>query len=125
MFITKKNLKELNKISLHDSVLNDIIYVHSEKKNIINLESEWEDYEYNLNFVDVLFYEMTCCDFWGSGYNIIEWSVIDTFEIFCKLLEIEKNIIIDLNEYFGIEILINSGDKLNIVCKSINVIKVV
>lgn len=70
MFITKKNLKELNKISLHDSVLNDIIYVHSEKKIIINLESEWEDYEYNLNFVDVLFYEMTCCDFWGA-YHIV------------------------------------------------------
>ncbi len=77
----------------------------------------------------MLYYEMTCCDFWGCGYNVICWSKFDTTEIFDKLLRIdriekaesnsESNTIMDLSEYIGIDILLNSGDHLKIICKSV------
>ncbi len=74
---------------------------------------------------------MTCCDFWGGGYNVVCWSKIDATGIFDKLLRLEmvensrsrdtNQESMDLFEFFGIEILINSGDKLKIICKSIEV----
>ena len=102
---------------------------NSDKVINVELESEWEKTDYDLSFHEVLYYEMTCCDFWGCGYNVICWSKFDTTEIFDKLLRIdriekaesnsESNTIMDLSEYIGIDILLNSGDHLKIICKSV------
>lgn len=131
MIISYKNLHEIEEINLHDAYIENIIYNLSDKKISIKLESEWEKNDYNLDFLKVLYYEMTCCDFWGSGYNVICWSKLDTTEIFDKLLRLEmvensrsrgtSHESMDLFEFFGIEILINSGDRLTIICKSIDV----
>ena len=133
MIISYKNLHEIEKINLHDACIENVIYNHADKKINIKLESEWEKNDYDLDFNKVLYYEMTCCDFWGSGYNVICWSKLDTTEIFDKLLRLEivenscsrvtNQEPMDLFEFFGIEILINSGDRLKIICKSINVNK--
>lgn len=133
MIISFKNLHEIEKINLHDTLIENIIYNHSDKKINIKLESEWEKNDYDLDFRKVLYYEMTCCDFWGSGYNVICWSKLDTTEIFDKLLRLQmvENSCsrgtnpesMDLFEFFGIEILVNSGDRLKIICKSIDVNK--
>ena len=60
---------------------------------------------------------------------MICWLKFDTTEIFDKLLRIdriekaesnsESNTIMDLSEYIGIDILLNSGDHLKIICKSV------
>lgn len=131
MIISYKNLHEIEEINLHDAYIENIIYNLSDKKISIKLESEWEKNDYNLDFLKVLYYEMTCCDFWGNGYNVICWSKLDTTEIFDKLLRLEmvensrsrgtSQESMDLFEFFGIEILINSGDRLKIICKSIDV----
>ena len=133
MIISYKNLHEIEKVNLHDAYIENVIYNHADKKINIKLESEWEKNDYDLDFHNVLYYEMTCCDFWGSGYNVICWSKLDTTEIFDKLLRLEivensrskgaNQEQTDLSEFFGIEILINSGDRLKIICKSINVNK--
>ena len=64
---------------------------------------------------------------------MICWSKLDTTEIFDKLLRLEmvensrsrgtNQESMDLFEFFGIEILINSGDKLKIICKEIEITK--
>lgn len=134
MTITYKNLYDINKINLHDAYIENILYNHSEKNIKIRLENKWENGDYNLDFQNVLYYEMTCCDFWGSGYNVACWSILDATEIFDKLLRLEKvekaksfssdpksHTYMDLHEYFGIDILINSGDRLKIICKLIDI----
>lgn len=136
MIISYKNLHEIEKINLHDAYIENMIYTHSDKKINIKLESEWEKNDYDLDFHKVLYYEMTCCDFWGGGYNVAYWSSLDTTEIFDKLLRLERvekaksfngiseqNTFMNLSEYLGIEICINSGDKLKIVCKEIEITK--
>ena len=133
MIISCNNIREIENINLHDAYIENVIYNHSNKVINVELESEWEKTDYDLSFHEVLYYEMTCCDFWGCGYNVICWSKFDTTEIFDKLLRLEivensrskgaNQEQTDLSEFFGIEILINSGDRLKIICKSINVNK--
>lgn len=129
MIISCNNIREIENINLHDAYIENVIYNHSNKVINVELESEWEKTDYDLSFHEVLYYEMTCCDFWGCGYNVICWSKFDTTEIFDKLLRIdriekaesnsESNTIMDLSEYIGIDILLNSGDLLKIICKSV------
>ena len=119
MTISCNNIREIENINLHDAYIENVIYNHSNKVINVELESEWEKTDYDLSFHEVLYYEMTCCDFWGCGYNVICWSKFDTTEIFDKLLRIdriekaesnsESNTIMDLSEYIGIDILLNSG----------------
>ena len=81
----------------------------------------------SLSFQDVLYYEMTCCKFWGSGHHIICCNLMDTTNIYDKLLRLEqveyaKSNSIDrspmnLLEFIGVEIWLNSGDKLKVICK--------
>ena len=77
---------------------------------------------------------MVCCDFWGGGYNVDCWSRLDTTSIFDKLLRLQvieqsrskgtSYSPMDLYDYFGIEILLNSGDKLKIICKEIGITEI-
>lgn len=133
MIINNNNIYDINKIHLHDASFDNVIFDYNSKEIVIKLEGEWND-DYILKLHDVLYHEMTCCDFWGGGYNIVYWSILDTTEIFDKLLRLERiekaksyssnsesRSYMDLHEYFGVEILINSGDKFKIICKSIEV----
>lgn len=134
MIINNRNLYDINQFHLHDASFNNIFFDYNNKEIIIELEGEWNDGNYTLKFHEVLYHEMTCCDFWGRGYNIVHWGVLDETEIFDKLLRLERvekaksfsnnpenHSYMDLHEYFGTEILINSGDRFKIICKSIQV----
>lgn len=134
MIINNRNSRDIENISLHDANFENVNYNHSEKTITINLENEEWGRNYNLVFHDVLYYEMTCCDFWGGGYNVACWSKIDTTTIFDKLLRLElvekarsfsskpsDYSFMDLSEFFGTSIQINSGDRLKIICKKIEV----
>ena len=78
MIISCNNIREIENINLHDAYIENVIYNHSNKVINVELESEWEKTDYDLSFHEVLYYEMTCCDFWGCGYNVICWSKFDT-----------------------------------------------
>ena len=134
MIITKKNINKIMDISLHDAYFEEVIYNNTYKKITIKLESEWGNVDYILEFCTVLYYEMVCCDFWGGGYNVVCWSRLDTTSIFDKLLRLQvieqsrskgtSYSPMDLYDYFGIEILLNSGDKLKIICKEIGITEI-
>ena len=79
MIISCNNIREIENINLHDAYIENVIYNHSNKVINVELESEWEKTDYDLSFHEVLYYEMTCCDFWGCGYNVICWSKFDGF----------------------------------------------
>ena len=134
MIITKKNINKIMDISLHDAYFEEVIYNNTYKEITIKLESEWGNVDYILEFRTVLYYEMVCCDFWGGGYNVVCWSRLDTTSIFDKLLRLQvieqsrskgtSYSPMDLYDYFGIEILLNSGDKLKIICKEIGITEI-
>ena len=134
MIITKKNINKIMDISLHDAYFEEVIYNNTYKEITIKLESEWGNVDYILEFHTVLYYEMVCCDFWGGGYNVVCWSRLDTTSIFDKLLRLQvieqsrskgtSYSPMDLYDYFGIEILLNSGDKLKIICKEIGITEI-
>lgn len=125
MIIDKNNLCNIEKIHLHDALFKNIIYDHLNKTITICFESEWEDVDYLFEFKNLLYYEMTCCDFWGGGFNVVSWSVSDCSGIPDKILikaqneNPESSSYMDLSDYFVIEIIINSGDKLKIFCSSV------
>ena len=128
MYINKRNSHDIEKVSLHDAFFENIVYNNSEKTISIDFKSEWEDKNNCVIFNDVLYYEMVCCNFWGGGYNVICWTILDTTVIFDKLLRLENvekarsySSEPSTHEYFGIEILVNSGDRFKIICKSINI----
>lgn len=137
MIINYKNFYEIEKINLHDADFEKVNFDYYTKNIEIKLiNRSWKDSNYLLDFHNVLYYEMTCCDFWGGGYNVVCWSSLDTTEIFDKLLRLERvekaksfngtpeqYTFMNLSEYLGIEICINSGDKLKIVCKEIEITK--
>ena len=127
MIISCNNIREIENINLHDAYIENVIYNHSNKVINVELESEWEKTDYDLSFHEVLYYEMTCCKFWGSGHHIICCNLMDTTNIYDKLLRLEqveyaKSNSIDrspmnLLEFIGVEIWLNSGDKLKVICK--------
>jgi len=131
MVIDRKNILSLKDIHLHDASFEEIVYNHYENKIIIMFKNEWNDPDYNIEFEEVLYHEMTHCDFWGGGYNVICWSFLDDDEIYDRLLR--KDMIesaksssseytpMDLSGYIGVKILKNSGDSLKIICKRIRV----
>ena len=125
MIISCNNIREIENINLHDAYIENVIYNHSNKVINVELESEWEKTDYDLSFHEVLYYEMTCCKFWGSGHHIICCNLMNCGGMIMKdFIEkaesnSESNTIMDLSEYIGIDILLNSGDHLKIICKSV------
>lgn len=134
MIINISNLCDIDKIHLHDASFNNMFFDYDSKKIVVKLEGEWNDGDFIIKFYDVLYHEMICCDFWGGGCYVVEWSLLDTTEIFDKLLRLERvekaksyssnsenHSYMKLHEYFGVEILINSGDRFKIICKSVEI----
>ena len=128
MIVDYRNSYLINHISLHDFEFKGI--KHDYEKKYIELEIKKKSAETvpsSLSFQDVLYYEMTCCKFWGSGHHIICCNLMDTTNIYDKLLRLEqveyaKSNSIDrspmnLLEFIGVEIWLNSGDKLKVICK--------
>lgn len=132
MLINYQNLYKIQQINLHDSIFKEVRYDYFQKKIEVIVENKiWSTGNVSIEFKDVLYYEMTCCEFWGKGRSIICWSLMDTTNIYDKILRLEqvenaKSNSIDrtpmsLMEFLGSEFWMNSGDKLKIICKSIEI----
>ena len=91
MIVDYRNSYLINHISLHDFEFKGI--KHDYEKKYIELEIKKKSAETvpsSLSFQDVLYYEMTCCKFWGSGHHIICCNLMDTTNIYDKLLRLEQ-----------------------------------
>lgn len=72
MIISYKNSYEMKKFICMMQILQKVNFDYYTKNIKIKLiNRSWDDSNYLLDFHNVLYYEMTCCDFWGSGYNVI------------------------------------------------------
>ena len=91
MIVDYRNSYLINHISLHDFEFKGI--KHDYEKKYIELEIKKKSAETvpsSFSFQDVLYYEMTCCKFWGSGPHIICCNLMDTTNIYDKLLRLEQ-----------------------------------
>ena len=83
MKIDNKNGNIINtpSISMHDSVIFNFHYNRMDKKISLELEDEWNNYEiYITRFNNVIGFEMTSCDYWGSSPHIYDFEYVEENE---------------------------------------------
>ncbi len=124
------NLKEM---SLHDDIFEEMSFFRDDRRLYLSgKKSEWEagsdDMIFSMNFMNVIGFEMTSCDFWGMSPHIFSFYYVEANEniIIPKLFK-EKNdnnyeysSLIEPEKYFESEISFISGDRLRVACESID-----
>ena len=130
MIINILNCEIINskEVYIHDDILEEIFFNRTEKKlHLSILKAEESKKIFCIDFLNVIGFEMTSCDFWGSSPYIFDFECVEnrdnviipklfkrknnTYCPFCSLLGQEK--------YFETIITFTSGDQLRIACESI------
>ena len=114
-------------IYIHDDILEELSFNRFEKKLHLSILEFKTREKYSIDFLQVIGFEMTSCDFWGFSSRILdfEYTERDNNSIITKLVEI-KNIygytscnLKDKETYFETVITFVSGDQLKIACEII------
>ena len=117
-------------VYIHDDILEDLYFNRNEKKLrlvILTKDGKSNNKRFSIDFLQVIAFEMTSCDFWGSSPRILDFEYVEQDEatiipklfkkiydndyIYCPLKNEKK--------YFETIITFISGDTLKIACKSI------
>lgn len=127
MKINSDNKEMINNIDIHDNIFVGCNY--SYKNRILFLIVNNFRNDYNIIFNNCIFYSMQSCDFWHGGNNILGINIVEESKEMNELLEIQ-NTYPGLYEgsfldrgitYLSVEIEVNSGDKMLIICESIEI----
>ena len=127
MIINKTNEAIINtkSIYIHDDILHDLVFNRKEHKLHLSLSTASKNDIYTINYLDVLGFEMSSCDFWGWSPHIYHFVSLklEEYTIIPKLMKnehfdsaIESS---DIKEYMETKIIFTSGDELVVACKSI------
>ena len=132
MIINKTNEAIINtkSIYIHDDILDDLKFNRKEHKLYLSLSTPTPKEMYTINFIDVLGFEMTSCDFWGWSPHIYDFASL-TSEEYTIIPKLMKNEHFDsaigcseIEKYMEAKIIFISGDELVVACKSIEYNKV-
>ena len=118
------------KIHLHDYIMTQLTFDRIKNEMMIHLISDGcTPYPKVLKFFNVVGFEMSSCDFWGSSPHIFDFEYVchdkrsvlpslhrlgqeyGTIDPFCKIL--------DTLDYIETRFTFSSGDRLNIACEYI------
>ena len=134
MIIDASNGKIINTkdVYIHDAVLEDFRFDRNEKKLHLAILKEWVpgNKKGSIDFLNVMGFEMTCCDFWGTSPHILDFEYVEqnnaNFTFISRLLEKNNNndfplcVLNDtMEKYFETKITFTSGDLLTIACERI------
>ena len=131
MYINKSNGKKINSdaVDIHDDILNQLQFDRTKRCLYLKIQkAECINCEYTIEFVAVVGFEMTSCDFWGESPHILDFEYVDPNKhiLLPKLTERiyanETSSLCKLNESSKlIETIITftSGDELIVVCEHI------
>ena len=134
MKIDYTNKQQFDDIYLHDAVFEGFSYVYEKREIRFDCTHDWLKKRNAFRFSNVIFFEMQGCRFWGPCANIYHGWVEENAEPFQRLLEMQRedeekapkdgdrsySLLADGTEYFAVCIQMLSGDKLLIICESID-----
>lgn len=123
---TLLNSKE---VYIHDDILEELKFTRSEKTICLSIlkVNKNSRKRYSIEFINVIGFEMTSCDFWGSSPHILDFEYLDNnehtiipnlFEKKYEYRDLSCNLN-DKNKYIETMITFVSGDQLRIACESI------
>ncbi len=139
MVINASNAKILNlgEIYIHDDILTELKFNRMEKKlTLLNLKygtltGPLEGDEYTVEFLNVIGFKMTACDFWGPSRRIFSFDLVPEYDlkIIPKMFEIRDDTdkggefscctLGNRDNYIEVMITFISGDRLRIACETI------
>lgn len=118
-----------NEVYIHDDILEEFCFNRTEKKLHLTIlkEEEFNNKRFSIDFLHVIGFEMTSCDFWGSSPHILDFEYVEhnNNTIIPKLFERKNNNdypYCPLNhreKYFETIITFVSGDQLIVACENI------
>lgn len=117
-----------NGVYIHDDILEEMLFNRTEKKLHLSILKAEESHKiFCIDFLNVIGFEMTSCDFWGASPHILDFEYVEECDniIIPKLFEQKKHTncpfcsLLDQEKYFETIITFTSGDWLRIACESI------
>ena len=116
------------KVCIHDDILEEFSFNRTEKNlHLTILKQNITDNKYDIDFLHVIGFEMTSCDFWGSSPHILDFEYVkhDEIIILPKLFDKRNNndypfcTLKDRENYIETVITFASGDQLRVACERI------
>lgn len=129
MIINELNGKVIDtkEVCIHDDILYELRFYRLEKRIKLIIEKELDETKkYIIEFIKVIGFEMTSCDFWGRSPHILEFEYVEVNDriIIPKLFIKEKlypgcSSLTKEKNYIETLITFTSGDQLRIACEEI------
>ena len=132
MRIDKSNGDIINsEVYIHDDIFNNLLY--DKKTSTLKFSlSKSNDYEsmYEINYINVVAFEMTSCDYWGESPHILDFEYVEysNCKLLPKLYEEQKKMpynpeckLIYKKEYIETIVTFTSGDQMIVVCEYIDI----
>lgn len=122
------NIINTKEIYLHDDILDELTFNRPQKHLVLSaIECKENGKRFAINFLQVIGFEMTSCDFWGCSPHIFDFEYVipSRQELIPRLFETKSMEndpacqMIDRNLYIETKMIFTSGDHLIIACKSI------
>ncbi len=132
MIYNYNNKEEFDKIYLHDSIFEGFNYNYDDREISFLCKHYYVNKIYNFRFHNVIYSKLQSCFFWGGGNCVYDIYCTETPDEFKKLIhdvQTNKHIYFEHSyldrgiNYVTIEIMINSGDSLIIICESVEVLE--
>lgn len=130
MTIDYKNKQEIDELYTHDYLFKGLNYDYYKRQISLSCSNGYLKKVLNFEFCNVIYYKMQSCLFWTAGYNIYDMYTVELPEEFLKQIDEIKNTKPDWYkmselgqgaEYIAVEMMVNSGDALLIVCEKIDI----
>lgn len=130
MKINYENANFIEKINIHDYVIDDIKYQINQNKMSIFISNPLEHKSFLIQFMDILSYEIQSCDFWFPSPNILDWEVkqfpeqtlLNRIQHYQKSNNYTSARYECLEQYIDTIITFCSGNTIELLCKNINFI---
>ena len=129
MIIDASNGKIINskEVYIHDDILEEFCFNRTERNLHLTIlkEEEFNNKRYSIDYLHVIGFEMTSCDFWGSSPHILDFEYVENNTIIPKLFERKDNNdypfcpLNDHEKYMETIITFASGDQLIVACENI------
>lgn len=131
MIFNHHNKKDFNKLYIHDSIYTGYNYDFDKKEINLTCNNHYLKKIFTFNFCNVIYSKLQSFGFWGSnGFYIFDVELEENNEELKQIIintqnskpDWFKNSKLDSNiNYITIEFTINTGDKLLIICESVEV----